>query len=91
MQQDHRRWPGFRRWRGIMGKETITLELSVMLSEAQWRWVATTRIPVQSLRFVGDQRCPVPKGAYIRKPDDGMLLRITLLPMPNHPPHDLIP
>ncbi len=49
-----------------MGEETATLELPVMLSKAQWRWLATTRIPVQSVRFIGDQCRPVPTGAFTR-------------------------
>ena len=49
-----------------------------MLSEAQWRWLATTRVPVQIVRFIGNQDCPVPKGAATRKADNGMLFRITL-------------
>ncbi len=71
-----------------MGEEMVTLELPVMLSEAQWRWLATTRIPVRSLRFVGDQHRPVPKGAVTRKADNGKLCHITSLPLPNHPPRD---
>ena len=37
-----------------MVDETVVLELPMALTETQWRWLASSRIPIRSLRFLGE-------------------------------------